>query len=150
MRKISGHVVSRKPVSLSRAAKLMSRFAAVDNGSSPTVSMYLQRAADAFNHLVEFHEKRSKISNLDNGPDQNSVRKLQRDGLEKSPDEDKGKDSENRAEKSDKKINGLDETNPDREEADLKEKKRKKRKSDEADLKEKSSSKKSRVEAVDS
>lgn len=61
MRKISGNVVWTRPMSLSRAAKLLSRFSSVDNGSSAAVSMYLQRASEAFDHLVQFHSKRMKV-----------------------------------------------------------------------------------------
>ncbi|XP_012846014.1 PREDICTED: uncharacterized protein LOC105966017 [Erythranthe guttata] len=69
MRKISGQLLSSKPISLSRAAKLISRFAAVDNGSSPVVSLYLQRTADAFNNLVQFHSKRLRTSDVESSPD---------------------------------------------------------------------------------
>lgn len=60
--KISGRVVSRKAISLSRAAKLISRFAAVENGSSPAVSIYLHRTSDAFNHLLQFHSKAKNLN----------------------------------------------------------------------------------------
>ncbi|EPS62588.1 hypothetical protein M569_12205 [Genlisea aurea] len=59
MRKIACHLLSKKPVSLPRAAKLMTRFTAVDNGASPVVSNYLQRVADALDLLVQFHSKSS-------------------------------------------------------------------------------------------
>ncbi|KAK4423312.1 hypothetical protein Salat_1914000 [Sesamum alatum] len=72
MRKISGQVLSTKPVSLARAAKLVSRFAGVDNGSSPAVSLYLQRTAESFNHLVQFHNKR-KAGDVENSPDRKKV-----------------------------------------------------------------------------
>lgn len=62
--KISGRVVSRKAISLSRASKLISRFAAVENGSSPAVSIYLHRTSDAFNHLVQFHSKTKNSSTI--------------------------------------------------------------------------------------
>ncbi|XP_022877149.1 uncharacterized protein LOC111395406 [Olea europaea var. sylvestris] len=76
--KMSAQLVSEKPVSLSRAAKLLSRFASVDNGSSGAVPLYLQRTADAFNHLVQFHSKH-KNNDLQNYPDMKRVQKLQRD-----------------------------------------------------------------------
>lgn len=47
----------KKPISLSRAAKLMSRFAAVDSGATAAISTYVQRSADAFTHLAHFHSK---------------------------------------------------------------------------------------------
>ncbi|CAA0814773.1 Unknown protein [Striga hermonthica] len=84
MRKISGQLLSSKPVSVSTAAKLISDFAAFDNGSSATISLYLQRTADAFNHLLQFHDKNSDAHNperahqletyyLDTSPDGKTV-----------------------------------------------------------------------------
>ncbi|KAL1559900.1 hypothetical protein AAHA92_10189 [Salvia divinorum] len=70
--KISGRVVSTKPISLSRAAKLVSRFVAVENGSSPAVSIYLQRTSDAFNRLVQYHSKTKNTITLD------SVREIEK------------------------------------------------------------------------
>ncbi|KAG6425602.1 hypothetical protein SASPL_116044 [Salvia splendens] len=55
--KISARVLSTKPIPLSRAAKLVSRFAAVENDSSPAVSIYLERTSDAFNRLLQSHSK---------------------------------------------------------------------------------------------
>ncbi|KAG8389320.1 hypothetical protein BUALT_Bualt02G0217100 [Buddleja alternifolia] len=75
MRKMSGKLVSSKRISLSRSAILKSHFASVENGSSPTVSMYLQRTAGAFNHLADFHDKVRKTYKVQGD-----------DGLEQSPD----------------------------------------------------------------
>ncbi|KAL2476328.1 Uncharacterized protein Adt_37064 [Abeliophyllum distichum] len=83
--KMSGQLVSEKPVSLSRAAKLLSRFAAVDNGSSGAVPLYLQRTADSFNHLVQFHSKH-KMNELQNYPDLERVQKLWRDRVSNNND----------------------------------------------------------------
>lgn len=60
MRTISGRVVSTAPVSLSDAAAIMTDFAASDTGASDAVSVYISRAADAFNRLVQFHNRRSQ------------------------------------------------------------------------------------------
>ncbi|KAL8053166.1 hypothetical protein ABFX02_05G053600 [Erythranthe guttata] len=86
MRKISGQLLSSKPISLSRAAKLISRFAAVDNGSSPVVSLYLQRTADAFNNLVQFHSKRLKTGDVESSPDRNRAPKPAEDRPERNSD----------------------------------------------------------------
>ncbi|KAL7110937.1 hypothetical protein ACP275_05G057000 [Erythranthe tilingii] len=86
MRKISGQLLSSKPISLSRAAKLISRFAAVDNGSSPVVSLYLQRTADAFNNLVQFHSNRSKTGDVESSPDRNRAPKHPEDRPERNSD----------------------------------------------------------------
>ncbi|KAL2545730.1 protein pxr1 [Forsythia ovata] len=82
---MSAQLVSEKPVSLSRAAKLLSRFAAVDNGSSGAVPLYLQRTADSFNHLVQFHSKH-KMNELQNYPDLERVQKLWRDRVSNNND----------------------------------------------------------------
>ncbi|XP_019154456.1 PREDICTED: uncharacterized protein LOC109150910 [Ipomoea nil] len=55
MKTISGKVISTKPVSLSDAAAILSDFAATETGASDAVSVYIRRAADAFNQLVQFH-----------------------------------------------------------------------------------------------
>ncbi|VFQ95661.1 unnamed protein product [Cuscuta campestris] len=55
MKTISGRVVSTAPVSLADAAAIMADFAASDTGASDAISVYISRAADAFNHLVQFH-----------------------------------------------------------------------------------------------
>nr|GME13279.1 nucleolar protein 58-like [Ipomoea batatas] len=55
MKTISGKVISTKPVSLSDAAVIISGFAATETGASDAVSVYIRRAADAFNQLVQFH-----------------------------------------------------------------------------------------------
>nr|GMD82727.1 nucleolar protein 58-like [Ipomoea batatas] len=43
------------PVSLSDAAVIISDFVATETGASDAVSVYIRRAADAFNQLVQFH-----------------------------------------------------------------------------------------------
>ncbi|KAI3453243.1 hypothetical protein Pfo_009906 [Paulownia fortunei] len=165
MRKISGQLLSTKPVSLSRAAKLISRFAAVDNGSSATVSLYLQRTADAFNHLVQFHDKHLKNSDVENSPDRKRAQKSQTDRLEKNPDGKPAQDSKSIGKRDKKTVNGVAEANPYEdevkdlksgekeqrkdEEEEEKKKKKKKRKSDAVDSQEKSS-KKRRAEGLDS
>ncbi|RAL47604.1 hypothetical protein DM860_011342 [Cuscuta australis] len=55
MKTISGRVVSTAPVSLADAAAIMADFSASDTGASDAISVYISRAADAFNHLVQFH-----------------------------------------------------------------------------------------------
>nr|XP_009757923.1 PREDICTED: uncharacterized protein LOC104210674 [Nicotiana sylvestris] len=57
MKTISGKLTSTTPISLSQAAKSLSKFAASENGASHSVSIYIQRAADSFNQLVQLHEK---------------------------------------------------------------------------------------------
>ncbi|KAL3530666.1 hypothetical protein ACH5RR_009988 [Cinchona calisaya] len=56
MKTVTGKVVSTKPISLSTAAKHLSRFTSLENTSSNAVRVYLTRASDAFNSLVQFHK----------------------------------------------------------------------------------------------
>ncbi|KAL6505938.1 hypothetical protein OROHE_023317 [Orobanche hederae] len=136
MRKITGQLISSKPVSISRAAKLLTRFAAVDNGSSATVSLYLQRTADAFNQLVQFHSKHPKNSAVEIIPDREKARKSETDNLEKIPDAKTVVDSKNRGGKDKKTVNEAAEANPNeddvrdlkREEKEEKKEKKKKKK----------------------
>lgn len=62
MKTVSGKVIYTTPISLSDAAKSLSKFAASDHEASHAVSLYLQRAADSFNHLVKVHQKLSSNS----------------------------------------------------------------------------------------
>ncbi|KAH9618843.1 hypothetical protein KSS87_010145 [Heliosperma pusillum] len=59
MKTVSGKVVSTEPISLSRAAKLISVFTASDNEASPAFSAYLKRTSAAFNELVYLHKDNS-------------------------------------------------------------------------------------------
>nr|XP_043632291.1 protein PXR1-like [Erigeron canadensis] len=54
MKIISGTIVSSKPVNLSKAANILSKFVKSDNGASQAVSAYLRRASEAFNEHVYF------------------------------------------------------------------------------------------------
>lgn len=56
MKTVSGKLISSKPISLSKAAKILSGFAGHEHGASDAVSVYLNRAADVFNSLVSFHK----------------------------------------------------------------------------------------------
>ncbi|CAH9095345.1 unnamed protein product [Cuscuta epithymum] len=55
MKLISGRVISSRVVSLSDAATIISSFAASETGASDAISVYVRRAADAFNQLAMFH-----------------------------------------------------------------------------------------------
>ncbi|KAK4370396.1 hypothetical protein RND71_009871 [Anisodus tanguticus] len=57
MKTVSGKVTSTTPISLSNAAKSLTKFASSDHGASHAVSVYLHRAANSFNQLVKVHEK---------------------------------------------------------------------------------------------
>lgn len=57
MKTVTGRIISAEPVSLTRAATLLSNFASLDNGASQDVSAYLQRAAAAFTELKSIHRE---------------------------------------------------------------------------------------------
>ncbi|KAF7852316.1 hypothetical protein BT93_L4609 [Corymbia citriodora subsp. variegata] len=57
MKPVSGHVVSSKPISLPKAAKILSKFVTVENGASHAINAYLQRASTAFDELVHLHKE---------------------------------------------------------------------------------------------
>lgn len=54
---VTGKLVSTKPISLSNAARYISRFTSDNHRASQAVSVYLQRASDSFNSLVQFRKK---------------------------------------------------------------------------------------------
>ncbi|XP_019429537.1 PREDICTED: uncharacterized protein LOC109337107 isoform X2 [Lupinus angustifolius] len=57
MKTVSGNSVSSKQISLSKAAKILSKFVSADNGASQVTSAYLHRASDAFNELKHLHKE---------------------------------------------------------------------------------------------
>ncbi|XP_061374715.1 uncharacterized protein LOC133316935 [Gastrolobium bilobum] len=57
MKTISGHCVSLKEISLSKAAKILSKFVSAENGASHVISAYLHRASASFNELDHLHKE---------------------------------------------------------------------------------------------
>ncbi|KAE9588503.1 hypothetical protein Lalb_Chr22g0356011 [Lupinus albus] len=57
MRTVSGNCVSSKQISLSKAAKILSKFVSADNGASQVTSAYLHRADAAFHELKHLHKE---------------------------------------------------------------------------------------------
>ncbi|TKY57970.1 transcriptional regulator ATRX-like isoform X1 [Spatholobus suberectus] len=57
MKTISGHCVSVKDISLSKAAKVLSKFVSADNGASHVINAYLHRASASFNELNQLHKE---------------------------------------------------------------------------------------------
>ena len=65
MKTVTGRVNSAKPISLSKAATLLSGFVSSENGASQDVSAYLRRASGAFIELKSIHrEIKSKETKL--------------------------------------------------------------------------------------
>ncbi|XP_057548130.1 uncharacterized protein LOC130826565 [Amaranthus tricolor] len=56
MNRVKGQVVSSKPVSFSKAARILSKFVSSDNEASPAFAAYLKRAMGSFNELVQLHK----------------------------------------------------------------------------------------------
>ncbi|XP_057718425.1 uncharacterized protein LOC130932968 [Arachis stenosperma] len=57
MKTISGYCVSSKDISLSKAAKILSKFVSADNGASHAINAYLHRASAAFGELKQLHKE---------------------------------------------------------------------------------------------
>ncbi|CAJ1972873.1 unnamed protein product [Sphenostylis stenocarpa] len=57
MKTISGQCVSVKDVSLSKAAKILSKFVSADNGTSHIINAYLHRASASFSELNQIHKE---------------------------------------------------------------------------------------------
>ncbi|KAJ7959246.1 Protein BPS1, chloroplastic [Quillaja saponaria] len=57
MKTISGKSISSKPISLSKAAKILSKFVSAENGASQAINAYLQRSSASFNELNQLHKE---------------------------------------------------------------------------------------------
>lgn len=66
MKAVTGSVTSSRAISLSKAARVLSRFVSTENGASQAVSAYLKRASSSFDELIQFHKnlKSRNHSNL--------------------------------------------------------------------------------------
>ncbi|KAK6276687.1 hypothetical protein POUND7_006396 [Theobroma cacao] len=62
MKTVTGKILSSTPISVSKATKIISNFAATDNGASQAVSAYLRRASASFNELKQLHRELRKQS----------------------------------------------------------------------------------------
>ncbi|XAR60512.1 hypothetical protein NMG60_11033925 [Bertholletia excelsa] len=82
MKTISGKVTSTKPISVSKAARVLSNFVNAENGASQAVSVYLGRASAAFNDLVQFH-KELKASKLESKQKKHEEESINSEGLVK-------------------------------------------------------------------
>ncbi|XP_021279446.1 protein PXR1-like [Herrania umbratica] len=60
MKTVTGTILSSTPISVSKVTKIISNFAATDNGSSQAVSAYLRRASVLFNELKQLHRELRK------------------------------------------------------------------------------------------
>ncbi|KAK6235376.1 hypothetical protein QQP08_025966 [Theobroma cacao] len=65
MKTATGKILSSTPISVSKATKIISNFAATDNGASQAVSAYLRRASASFNELKQLHRELRKQSKSD-------------------------------------------------------------------------------------
>ncbi|KFK33949.1 hypothetical protein AALP_AA5G082800 [Arabis alpina] len=55
MKTVTGGVIATKPISLPKAAKLLSGFVSSENGATQDVDAYLRRASVAFTELKSLH-----------------------------------------------------------------------------------------------
>ncbi|GKV01087.1 hypothetical protein SLEP1_g13676 [Rubroshorea leprosula] len=62
MKTITGGVISSTPASLSKAAKVVSNFSAIESFASQVISAYIRRAAVSFNELNQIHREIEKSS----------------------------------------------------------------------------------------
>ncbi|KAK7293862.1 hypothetical protein RJT34_16739 [Clitoria ternatea] len=56
MKTVSGHCVLLKETSVSKAAKVLSKFVFTENGASPVISAYINRASASFNELHQLQK----------------------------------------------------------------------------------------------
>ncbi|KAG5052369.1 hypothetical protein JHK87_004567 [Glycine soja] len=57
MKTISGHCVLVKDISVSKAAKILTKFVSADNGTSHVINAYLHRPSASFNELKQLHKE---------------------------------------------------------------------------------------------
>lgn len=57
MKTISGKVISTKPISFSKAAKIFKEFVNAENGASPVIKAYLERTKESFEELNKLHKE---------------------------------------------------------------------------------------------
>ncbi|GMI97029.1 hypothetical protein HRI_003372200 [Hibiscus trionum] len=62
MKTVTGKILSSTPISVSKAAKIISNFVSTDNGASQAISAYLRRASSSFGELKQFHRELQKPS----------------------------------------------------------------------------------------
>ncbi|XP_022732364.1 protein MNN4 [Durio zibethinus] len=65
MKTVTGKILSSTAISVSSAAKIISNFAATDNGASQAVSAYLRRSSASFSELKQLHRELRKPSKSD-------------------------------------------------------------------------------------
>ena len=76
MKKICGKPVSEKPISLSKAAKILSKFISAENGASHVINAYLHRASSSFSELNQLH-KELKLGRDDDKSREPTKKKIQ-------------------------------------------------------------------------
>lgn len=83
MKSVKGQVLSTTPISISKAAKILSKFVYADTSASQAVCAYLRRASASFNELNQLHKElkshrkhkitKSKIVTEDGEPTQSFI-----------------------------------------------------------------------------
>ncbi|KAG6738888.1 hypothetical protein POTOM_058511 [Populus tomentosa] len=57
MKTVTGKITDSTPVSISKAASILSKFVSSENGASQALNAYLRRATAAFDELSRLHSK---------------------------------------------------------------------------------------------
>ncbi|XVF46431.1 hypothetical protein PTKIN_Ptkin03bG0026200 [Pterospermum kingtungense] len=57
MKTVTGKMASSTPISVSKVAKIIAKFAATDNGASQAIGAYLRRTSSSFNELKQLHRE---------------------------------------------------------------------------------------------
>ncbi|KAF9670731.1 hypothetical protein SADUNF_Sadunf13G0099200 [Salix dunnii] len=71
MKTVTGKITESTPVTIAKAASILSKFVSTDNGASQALNAYLRRATAAFDELARLHSKSDRRKHKrDSAPDQ--------------------------------------------------------------------------------
>ncbi|KAJ6758031.1 DNA TOPOISOMERASE 1-LIKE [Salix koriyanagi] len=71
MKTVTGKITKSTPVTIAKAASILSKFVSTDNGASQALNAYLRRATAAFDELARLHSKSDRRKHKrDSAPDQ--------------------------------------------------------------------------------
>ncbi|KAB5530044.1 hypothetical protein DKX38_020125 [Salix brachista] len=71
MKTVTGKITKSTPVTIAKAASILSKFVSTDTGASQALNAYLRRATAAFDELARLHSKSDRRKHKrDSAPDQ--------------------------------------------------------------------------------
>ncbi|KAG5233337.1 neurofilament light polypeptide [Salix suchowensis] len=77
MKTVTGKITKSTPVTIAKAASILSKFVSTDTGASQALNAYLRRATAAFDELARLHSKSDRRKHKrDSAPDQRVERRL--------------------------------------------------------------------------